>query len=302
MFAGISDAKMEEGSLRCDINISLRPYGQKEFGVKIEIKNLNSISNIEKAIEFEINRQEKLLLANEKIESETRRYDEASKTTILMRKKDGYIDYRYHSEANIFPTVVDDALVAAAKKEIPKMPDELIEEYTKQYGLSLVDAKILTNDIKVSNYFNETVKATKNYKTAANWILTDIMSYMNKHNMTIDEQPLKPEALALMINHLDDGLISSKQLKSIYEIVTKDNNNDIDQIIKDNNMAMISDPKAILKFINEVLENNQSSIDDYKAGKDRAIKFLLGQIMKNSKGQVNPKLTNELLIKELKKK
>lgn len=302
LYAGISDAKMEEGSLRCDVNISLRPHGQKDYGTKVEVKNLNSLANIEKAVEFEINRQRKILMANEELESETRRFDEDSKTTVLMRKKDGFIDYRFHTEPNIFPTAIDDRLIAEAKQEIPKMPDELIDEYTNQYGISLTDAKILTSDIKISDYFNEAIMSTTNYKTVANWILMDIMSYMNKHNVDINEQPLKPPALALMINRLDEGLISSKQLKEIYEIVARDHNNDIDQIIKDNNMAMISDPKQILKFINEVLADNQASIDDYKAGKERATKFLLGQIMKKSKGQVNPQLTNELLLKELKKK
>lgn len=302
MYAQISDAKMEEGSLRCDINISLRPKGQKELGVKTEIKNLNSISNIEKAIEFEIERQGSLLEAGQKIESETRRFDEATKTTILMRKKDGYIDYRYHTEPNIFPTVVDDRLIAEAKKEIPKMPAELIDEYTNKYGLSLVDAKILTSDVDLSNYFNEVVKKTDNYQTAANWILTDIMSYMNKNHLSINEQPLKPASLALMIKRLDEGVISSKHLKKIYQIVTKDNNNDIDAIIKDNKMMMISDKKQILTFIDDVLASNPESVADFKAGKDRAIKFLLGQIMQKSQGQVNPQLTNELLLKELQKK
>lgn len=302
MYAQISDAKMEEGSLRCDINISLRPQGQKELGVKTEVKNLNSISNIEKAIEFEIRRQAGLLEAGQEIESETRRFDEATKTTILMRKKDGYIDYRYHTEPNIFPTVIDDSLVAEAKKEIPKMPAELIEVYTNKYGLSLVDAKILTSDVEVSNYFNEAVKKIDNYQTVANWILTDIMSYMNKNHVSINEQPLKPASLALMIKRLDEGVISSKHLKKIYQIVTKDNNNDIDAIIKDHKMMMISDEKQILTFINDVLDSNPESVADFKAGKDRAIKFLLGQIMQKSQGQVNPQLTNELLLKELQKK
>ncbi|MDF9866876.1 aspartyl-tRNA(Asn)/glutamyl-tRNA(Gln) amidotransferase subunit B [Bacilli bacterium PM5-3] len=301
MYANISDAKMEEGSLRCDVNISLRPFGQEEFGTKTEIKNLNSISNIEKAINYEVERQKKIILSNETLESETRRFDEATKTTIAMRRKDGVIDYRFHREPNILPTVISNDLIEGVKKEIPLMPAELIDIYTNKYGISIVDARILTSDILLSNYFNEAVKHTTNYKTVANWIISEILSYLNKNNLSIDKQVLSPESLAKMINYMDEGLISSKHLKQIFEIVTTSNSDDVDKIIKENKMLMISDEKEILVFIENVIKNNPESINDYKNGKDNALKFLLGQIMKDSHGQVNPKLTNELLIKELNK-
>ena len=301
MFADISDAKMEEGSLRCDVNISLRPYGQDKFGVKTEIKNLNSISNIEKAINYEVARQTKLLLSNEKVESETRRFDEATKTTVTMRKKDGVIDYRFHREPNILPTVISDKLIEDTKEEIPLMPAQLIEIYTSKYDISMVDARILTSDIALANYFNEAIKFTKNYKTVCNWIISEILSYLNKNNVSIDNQALTPKALAKMIDLMDEGLVSGKQLKKIFEIVTTTNNNDIEQIVKDNKMMMISNKEEILVFIEKAIKENPESIEDYKNGKDKAIKFLLGQIMKDSQGQVNPKLTNELLLEELKK-
>lgn len=299
VYADISDAKMEEGSLRCDVNVSLRPYGQKEFGTKTEIKNLNSISNIEKAIAYEVNRQSKLLLSGEKIDSETRRFDEATKTTVKMRGKDGVIDYRFHREPNILPTRISQTLIDDVKKEIPLMPAQLREKYVNEYGINLVDAKILTNDIKVSDYFNEAIKYTDNYKTVANWIISEIFTYLNKNKIEIDQQSLSPKGLARMIALMDEGLISSKQLKKIFEIVNKEQQDDIDKIVKDHKMVMISDENEINKFIDEVINNNPESVQDYKEGKDRAIKFLLGQIMKVSGGQVNPKLTNELLLKKL---
>lgn len=301
IYAGISDAKMEEGSLRCDINISLRPYGSEKYGTKTEIKNLNSISNIEKAIIYEQARQEKMLLSNEKIVSETRRFDESSKTTIMMRHKDGVVDYRFHTEPNILPTIISDEMINEVKKEIPLMPNELLNKYINKYKLSDTDANILINDFDLSNYFNEACKHTNNYQLVCNWILSEIQSYLNKNNIKIYEQSLTPIALVQMINALDEGVVSSKQLKQIFEIVNETKNTNIDEIIKNNNMAMISDEKIIMEFINKVLSDNEQSVTDYKNGKDHALKHLLGQIMKISQGQVNPKLTNELLINELNK-
>ena len=299
LFADISDAKMEEGSLRCDINISLRPYGQEEFGVKTEIKNLNSISNIEKAISYEVDRQTKIILSNEKLTSETRRFDETTKTTIMMRKKDDVIDYRFHQEPNILPTVLSAEFIEDVKKEIPLMPTELIDIYLNKYGLNIVDARILTSDFLIAQYYNEVIKYSDSYQTIANWIISEILSYLNKNNLKISEQYLTPKALAKMIELMNDGVVSSKHLKNIFEIVNETKNDDIEKIINEHNMMMISDEIKILEFINQVLANNEKSVIDYQNGKDHAIKYLLGQIMKASKGQVNPKLTNDLLLKEL---
>ncbi|MDR1782474.1 MAG: Asp-tRNA(Asn)/Glu-tRNA(Gln) amidotransferase subunit GatB [Bacilli bacterium] len=302
VYADISDAKMEEGSLRCDVNISLRPFGSEKYGVKTEIKNLNSVSNIEKAIDFEIKRQSKIILSNEKMDSETRRFDENSKQTILMRKKDGVIDYRFHSEPNIIPTLIADELVENSKKEIPLMPAELLEKYINDYQLNKVDANIIVNDQDLANYYNKACSYSNNYQQIANWLISEGLAYLNKNEINIKDMILKPEALAHMIELNIDGVISSKQLKQIFNIVNEENNNDIDSIIKKHNMMMISDKESILKFINQVMDNNMQSVEDYRNGNDRAIKHLLGQIMKISHGQVNPKLTNQLLIKELNKK
>ncbi|MDL2212316.1 Asp-tRNA(Asn)/Glu-tRNA(Gln) amidotransferase subunit GatB, partial [Erysipelotrichaceae bacterium OttesenSCG-928-M19] len=226
LFAGISDAKMEEGSLRCDVNISLRPFGAEIYGTKIEIKNLNSISNVERAINYEIERQTKIILSNEKVVSETRRFDESSKTTVLMRRKDGVVDYRFHREPNILPTRLNQDFIEAVKKEIPLMPAELIDIYTKKYGLNIVDARILTTDQAIAAYFNEACQYSNSYQTISNWIISEILSYLNKNNLEITEQSLSPKALVTMIDYMEQGLISSKHLKKIFEIVNNTKNDD----------------------------------------------------------------------------
>jgi len=300
VYADVSDAKMEEGSMRCDINVSLRPYGQEAFGTKTEIKNLNSISNIEKAINYEVGRQAKLLLAGESISSETRRFDEATKTTVKMRGKDGIIDYRFHREPNLLPTRIPNELLESVKDEIPLMPEELLNKYVNEYGLSVVDANILINDKEVSDYYNQAVQSYDNYKGISNWIISELFTHLNKNNVSINQQYLSPQALAKMIKLTDDGEISSKQVKRIFEIVNEDKHDDIDKIIKENNMAMISDEGQINAIIDQVINDNPKAIEDYKSGNDRAIKSILGQIMKISGGQVNPKLTNQLLLAKLK--
>ena len=301
VYADISDAKMEEGSLRCDVNISLRPFGSEEYGVKTEIKNLNSISNIEKAIDFEVQRQSKILLSNEMMVSETRRFDETLKETVMMRRKDGVIDYRFHSEPNIVPTLIASELVAKVKNEIPLMPAQLLEKYLNTYHLNKVDANIIINDQDLAAYFNEACSYSNNYQKIANWLISEVLAYLNKNDLNIKEMALKPAALTHMLDLNDEGLISSKQLKQIFALVNETNNTDIDQIIKEHNMMMISDEKSILHFIHQVMAENAQSVADFQNGNERALKHLLGQIMKVSQGQVNPKITNQLLIKELNK-
>lgn len=299
LYANISDAKMEEGSLRCDVNVSLRPYGANKYGTKVEIKNLNSISNIEKAINYEISRQSKILLSGKTLDSETRRFDENTKQTILMRKKDGVIDYRFHTEPNIIPTLIDDQLIDMVKNEIPLMPLDLLNKYINEYNINEVDAKILINDKSLADYFNNVIKHNTDYQQVANYLISEVLAYLNKNKISINELVLKEESLAKMLNYYNEGLISSKHLKRIFEVATTNKINDIDLIMKNENMLMISDENTILDYINQTLKDNQESINDYLDGKDRALKFLVGQIMKQSHGQVNPKLTNELLIKKL---
>ncbi len=299
LYTQVSDAKLEEGSMRCDVNISLRPYGSEKFGTKTEIKNLNSISNVQKAIEFEVARQEKILLMGGKIQQETRRYDETLKETVLMRLKGDAVDYKYYPEPNILPIRLDQQWIQSIIDALPEMPEKRIERYVNEYKLPLVDSKILVQTKEISDYFNETVHYTNEYKLVSNWILGEVMAYLNKHNLNIKEIKMKPEYLAKMINFIVDETISSKQAKKVFDLLMKEGK-DPEIIIEENHMKQISSEEEIRKIVCEILEQNPQSIEDFKNGKDRAVGFLVGQIMKATNGQVNPGKTNKILMAELK--
>ncbi len=299
LYTGVSDAKLEEGSMRCDVNISLRPYGSEQFGVKTEIKNLNSISNVQKAIEFEVSRQEKILLMGGSIQQETRRYDETLKETVLMRLKGDAVDYKYYPEPNILPIRLDKHWIQQIKESLPEMPEQRIERYVGTYHLPLVDSKILVQTKEISDYFNEVVQYTDEYKLVSNWMLGEVMAYLNKNDMQIHEIAMPPQFLAKMINLIVDETISSKQAKKVFDILMKEGK-DPEIIIEENHMKQISSDEEIRKIVCEILEANPQSIEDFKNGKDRAVGFLVGQIMKKTNGQANPTKTNKILMEELK--
>ncbi len=299
-YLGVSDCKMEEGSMRCDVNISLRPYGYKGFGTKSEIKNLNSTSNVQKAVEYEIDRQSKILLAGGKVEQATRRYDEASRTTVLMRKKEGAVDYKYFPEPNIFPIRLSDTWIQNIVKTLPELPSERKETYTK-YGLSDYDADLLVQSKELSDYYNEVIAHSKEYKLVANWVIVELQAYLNKHAISIENNPLNPIYLADMIQMIVASEISGKQAKIVFEEMMQ-SNKDPKVIVEEKGMKQLSDSSAILQLIQSVLDANPQSIDDFKNGKDRAVGFLVGQVMKASKGQANPAMTNKMIVEELKKR
>lgn len=299
-YLDVSDVKMEEGSLRCDVNISLRPFGSDVFGIKTEIKNLNSLSNVQKAIEFEIERQNQLLLQGKTIEQATRRYDETTRQTVLMRKKEGAIDYKYFPEPNILPIVVSDAFVAEAISSMHELPDARLHTYQQTYGLSVYDSTLLVNNKELSDFFNEVVKHTNEYKLVANWILGDVSAALNKDGININQSRLQATELATMIQMIADKSISSKQAKEVFEAIYT--GEQTKAVVKAKGMEQVSDENTIRTFILEVLDKNPQSIEDFKNGKDRAVGFLIGQIMKLSKGQANPALTNKLLVEELRKR
>lgn len=299
LYTEVSDAKMEEGSMRCDVNISIRPYGSDQFGTRTEIKNLNSISNVQKAIEFEASRQEKILLAGGEVLQETRRFDEALKETVLMRSKGDAVDYKYYPEPNILPIRLDHQWVEHIKETLPEMPEARVKRYIDVCHLPEVDAKILVQAKEVSDYYDEAIQYTKEYKLVSNWILGEVMAYMNKSNETITELKMKPAYLAQMINFIEDETISSKQAKKVFDLMVK-TGQDPETIIEQNHMKQISSPDEIRAIVNTILEKNPQSIEDYKNGKDRAVGFLVGQIMKATGGQANPSVTNKILIEELK--
>ncbi|WP_041139354.1 Asp-tRNA(Asn)/Glu-tRNA(Gln) amidotransferase subunit GatB [Beduini massiliensis] len=299
LYTKVSDAKMEEGSMRCDVNVSIRPFGSDKFGTRTEIKNLNSISNVQKAIEFEVSRQEKILLQGGKVLQETRRYDEGLKETVLMRSKGDAVDYKYYPEPNILPIRLDHQWVLDIKEALPEMPEERIKRYVEKYQLPKNDAKILVATKEISDYYDEAIRYTKEYKLVCNWLLGETMAYLNKSNTTIEAIKMIPKCLAEMVNCVVDETISSKQAKKVFDLMME-TGKDPETIIEENHMKQISSVDEIRKIVCDVLDKNPQSIEDYKNGKDRAVGFLVGQIMKVTGGQANPGITNKVLIEELK--
>lgn len=299
LYTDVSDAKMEEGSMRCDVNISIRPFGSEEFGIRTEIKNLNSISNVQKAIEFEAMRQEKVLIQGGEVKQETRRFDEDSKETVVMRAKGDAVDYKYYTEPNILPIRLDHQWVMQIKDELPMMADERAKLYIEKHGLPQTDANILVASKDISDFYEETIQTCQEYKLVCNWLLGEVQAYLNKENLTIQQTKLTPAYLGKMISFIQDGTISSKQAKKVFECLMSEGK-DPEVIIEEKGMKQISDPITLTNIINEVLDANEQSIQDYAAGKDRAVGFLVGQIMKKTGGQANPKVTNQILIQLLK--
>ncbi|WP_042225189.1 Asp-tRNA(Asn)/Glu-tRNA(Gln) amidotransferase subunit GatB [Oceanobacillus manasiensis] len=300
-YTGVSDVKMEEGSLRCDANISLRPIGQEQFGTKAELKNLNSFSYVQKGLEFEEKRQEKELLTGGEILQETRRYDEKTKETILMRVKEGSDDYRYFPEPDLVPLYIDEAWKERIRSEIPELPDARKARYIEQLGLSEYDAAVLTSSKQMADFFEKAVNNGADMKQVSNWLMGEVSAYMNKHYKELDELAITPTSLAKMINLIEDGTISSKIAKKVFaELV--ENGGDPEQVVKDKGLVQISDEGQLREIISNVLADNEQSIIDYKNGKDKAVKFLVGQVMKATKGQANPPMVNKILQEELDKK
>lgn len=300
-YTGVSDVKMQEGSLRCDANISLRPIGQEEFGTKTELKNLNSFNFVQKGLEFEEKRQEKVLLSGGEILQETRRYDEKTKETILMRVKEGSDDYRYFPEPDLVPLYIDEEWKERIRAEIPELPDARRERYVKELALSEYDANVLTSSKEMADFFEEAVNHGADVKQASNWLMGEVSAYMNKHYKEMHDLAITPEALAKMIMLIEDGTISSKIAKKVFaELVEK--GGDPEKIVKEKGLVQISDPEQLKEIVNKVLDENEQSIIDYKGGKGKALGFLVGQIMKATKGQANPPMVNKILKEEIEKR
>ena len=299
VYLDVTDGKMEEGSLRCDINISLREVGTEAFGVKTEVKNLNSISNIERAIQAEVERQSALLNAGDVVEQATRRYDDVAKTTILMRKKEGTVDYKYFPEPNIPPIRLDKKWIESIQASMPELPDVRHARYMG-LGLSDYDAQVLISNKALSDFFDQLLKHTSYVKLAANYCISDLLANISQKELSDESYALKIEEMGQLINGLGKQDISSKQAKDIFVELLK--GKDYQATIKALNIEQVSDTSVLSAMIEAVLEENEQSIIDYHNGKDRALGFLMGQIMKKSKGQANPALTNKLLLEELLKR
>ena len=299
-YLDICDGNMEEGSLRCDANISVRLKGAPEFGTKVEVKNMNSIRNVQRAIEFEITRQIEALENGEELTQETRSYDALKNLTISMRSKEAANDYRYFPEPDLQPLVMDNAQIAAIKAEMPALPRELFLKYTKELGLSEYDAYNLTDNKGIALYYEGIVAHTKNYKLAANWMMGDIKSYLNEFGVEIDEFPLKPEQIASLIALIEEGKIStSVASQKIFPAFVKNPSTSPLALAEEMNLIQDSNEDAILGFINEVIKQHPSEVERYKNGEKQLVGFLMGQLMKVSKGKADPKAANELMRKTL---
>ncbi len=299
-YLNVSDVKMEEGSMRCDVNISLSD-DPNQLGTKVEIKNLNSIANVQKAVQAEIERQSALLDQHEPIVQATRRYDEPSKTTVLMRKKEGNVDYKYFPEPNIFPIALDEAWIEDILANLEELPEARIARFQKDYQLNDYDASVLVNDRDMANFYEDVMKTAKEPKKAANWVMGDVSAWLNKHNQSFATTTLEPQALADLVNRIEEGVISGKQGKEVFEVLMESPKS-VDAIIEEKGMKQLSDDGALIALIEGVLDANPKSIDDFKNGKKRATGFLMGQVMKASKGTANPKKANALLMEALSKR
>lgn len=299
LYLNVSDVKMEEGSMRCDVNISLS--ADDSLGTKTEIKNLNSIANVQKAVVAEIERQSRILDEGGRVEQATRRYDESQKTTVLMRKKEGAVDYKYFPEPNIFPIQLDEAWIRDIQDTMEELPAARRARFMKDYGLGEYDAQVLVADPAMADYYEEAAKTAKDAKKTANWVIGDLSAALNRDNRTFASAGVAPEHLAQLVNLVADGTISGKQAKTVFEDMLSSGKEPA-KIVEEKGMKQVTDEGAILALVTEVLDANPKSIEDYKAGKDRAIGFLVGQVMKKSRGTANPKRTNELIREELAKR
>lgn len=297
-YIGVSDCKMEEGSMRCDVNVSIAPKGADHLGTKNEIKNINSISNIGKAVDYEVERQKKLLEAGDVVHQETRRFDDKTGTTILMRRKEGNVDYKFFPEPNIFPIRLDPKWIADIQAHMPELPEARRARYQKEYGLSDHDIDILIANKEMSEFFEETMKYARNAKAVCNWLLSDISAWLNKHEKTIDNCDLKPQNLAKLVSLIDAGEVSNAQAKKLVDDLMA--GKDPQKVAEEKGLRQVSDTGAIEKMVTEVLDANPQAIEDFKNGKDRAVGFLVGQVMKKSRGQANPGMVNKMVRDALK--
>ena len=299
-YLDVSDGNMAQGSLRCDANVSIRKSGDSKLGTRTEIKNINSFKFIEKAINFEIKRQIKILENGEKVAQETRLYDSAKDETRPMRSKEFANDYRYFPEPDLLPVVISDEEMQKIKDEFPELPTEKETRYQNEYGLSSYESQIIASSKSMADFFESSLASVKNYSLLANWIIGDISAFLNKELIEIHESKLNPENIAMLINRIDDQTISGKIAKSIFEEMCI-NGSSPDQIIKSKGLKQITDYDSIEKVVDEVIGNNSEQVKGYQSGKEKLFGFFVGQVMKKTQGKANPKTVNRILKEKLTK-
>lgn len=299
-YLDVCDGNLEEGSLRCDCNVSVRKEGATQFGTKVEIKNINSFRFVEKAIEYEIERQIDCVERGDKIIQETRLWDPDKNRTFSMRAKEDAQDYRYFPDPDLLPVIVTDSIIEKYKKELPELPIARAKRFQDEHALPEYDATVLTIEKDLADFYEETAKESKNFKASSNWIMTELLRELNSASKNIKESPIKPAQLGKMIAMIDKGTISGKIAKTIFQEMWE-SGKDPEVIMKDKGLVQISDPAAIEKLVDEVLIANAQTVEDHKSGKKKNLfGFFVGAVMKASKGQANPELVNKILQDKLK--
>ncbi|SEC62909.1 Asp-tRNA(Asn)/Glu-tRNA(Gln) amidotransferase subunit GatB [Paenibacillus sp. GP183] len=299
-YCDVSDVKMEEGSLRCDANVSLRPYGQEQFGTKAELKNMNSFRGVQRGLEYEELRQAEVLRSGGSIIQETRRWDEGQGKTLAMRGKEQAHDYRYFPDPDLVSLFIDQAWKDQVRATIPELPDARKARYTKEYALPDYDAQVITSSKKLADLFEESLTYTSDSKSVSNWIMGDLLAYLNANNLELTDVRLTGKGLGGMIGLIEKGTISSKIAKTVFKELLE-TGKDPQTIVEEQGLVQISDEGAIQAIVEQIVQANPQSVADFKAGKEKAVGFLVGQIMKETKGKANPGLVNKLILESLNK-
>lgn len=297
-YTGVSDVKMEEGSLRCDANVSLMPVGSTEFGTRSEIKNMNSFRAVQRGLEYEVIRQAEVLESGGKVIQETRRWDENKGVTYSMRSKEEAHDYRYFPDPDLVPVVVDPAWVDEIRQSLPEMPDVRKKRYVSEWGLPEYDAGVLTMSKSMADFFEKTVAGYHDAKAVSNWVMGEIAKHLNVEGIEIHQSKLTPAHLTELLKLQDDGTISGKIAKTVFEEMFATGKMP-SVVVKEQGLVQITDESAIAAIAEQVITENPKSVDDFKNGKEKAIGFLVGQVMKLSKGKANPEMANKLLREKL---
>jgi len=295
LYCEVSDVKMEEGSLLCDANISLRPYGQEKFGTRTELKNMNSFRSVQRGLEYEQWRQADILDSGGEVVQETRRYDDESGKTFPMRGKEESHDYRYFPDPDLVRLHIDDEWKARVRASIPELPDSRKARYVKDYGLPSYDAEVITASKQLADFFEDSLNYTKDAKAVANWIMGDLLGYLNANNLEFSQVKVTGRGLGEMIGLIEKGTISGKIAKTVFREMLETGKSP-QSIVEEKGLVQINDEGAIKAVVEKVVANNPQSVADFKAGKEKAIGFLVGQVMKETKGKANPGLVNKLIV------
>ncbi len=294
----VSDCKMEEGSLRCDANVSLRPRGSSDLGIKAEVKNMNSFRALYRALDYEIGRQEEVLTGGGEVVQETRHWDADANVTTPLRTKEYAFDYRYFPEPDLVPLEPDQAFIDEVRAGLPELPVERRRRFREEYELPVHDTVILTSSKAMGDFFEAVVEEGADPKVASNWMMGELSAFLNARNIEIDEVLITPDQLAAMIGLLDKGVISGKIAKSVFEEMLE-SGKDPDAIVEERGITQISDEEELARLIDEAIEENPASVDDFRKGKEKALGFLVGQVMRKTRGRANPQMVNELLKRSL---